>query len=172
MDPTPGTSRDFRLDYSDEINDLDDYLPEERQAGSKSRDCSDEEGEIDEIENYKPQPRDPEDPADPVTDRSDDEVEYVMVHISSIDSNTPISDRIHACKMKRTLLQFKCSNKENFVRQFVFMVKPRPTINLDSMYSLHKFLKAFFTEDMVKIVVEETNKYPLFFENDKQTQHV
>lgn len=47
MEPTPGTSRDFRLDYSDEINDLDDYLPEERQAGSKSRDCSDEEGEID-----------------------------------------------------------------------------------------------------------------------------
>lgn len=69
MEPTPGTSRDFRLDYSDEINDLDDYLPEERQAGSKSRDCSDEEGEIDEIENYKPQPRDTEDPADPLTDQ-------------------------------------------------------------------------------------------------------
>lgn len=92
------------------------------------------------------EPRKPEDPDDPDFESSDDEVDYVLLHYSSIDSDVPLSeyaDWVHAHKQGSTP-EFMCRNKENFPRKHSFMAKPGLRVTLRASDSAHKFLKFFF----------------------------
>ncbi|XP_042887772.1 piggyBac transposable element-derived protein 4-like, partial [Penaeus japonicus] len=135
MEPIPGTSNFF--------------------------DVSDEEGE-DEFENYVPLSRETlAEEQSSLEESSDDDLDYVPLHNSSIDSDEPLSEYAQRLRVRNSpgTPGFKWRKRENVPRKFGLTATPGLRVNFTQSDSPHKFLKVFFTEEIMKIIVEETNKY-------------
>ncbi|XP_063587833.1 piggyBac transposable element-derived protein 4-like [Penaeus indicus] len=109
MEPTPGTSRESFFDFSDEEREdiVDNYVPLSRRERMENLDTN--------------------------VESSDDDLDYVAVHNSSIDSDEPLSE--FANRVHQRSSGFKWRKKENVPRRFGFTVTSGLRANLDaSMY--------------------------------------
>lgn len=100
MDPRPGTSWQLDSD-SEDLDDVEYHLPRQKKNTNSRRFFRwfwwRRE---DELENYRPEPRGPEEP-----ESSDDEVDFMLLHNSSIDSDAPLTeyaDRVRPHKAEST----------------------------------------------------------------------
>ncbi|XP_042888059.1 piggyBac transposable element-derived protein 4-like isoform X2 [Penaeus japonicus] len=134
-------------------------------AGPSTReaffDFSDDEGYeiIDNDHNFR---QNQESESSPSQSSDDEDYDFVSTHNTSLDSDEPLSEYANRVIHRNSpgTPGFKWRNRENVTRKFGFAATPGLTVDLSASQSPHKFLQAFFTDEMINIIVEETNSTP------------
>ncbi|XP_063594321.1 piggyBac transposable element-derived protein 4-like [Penaeus indicus] len=135
MEPIPGTSNFFDVSDEEGEDEFENYVPLSRQTLAEEQSSSEE--------------------------SSDRRLDYVPLHNSSIDSDEPLSEYAQRLRVRNSpgTPGFKWRKRENVPRKFGLTATPGLKVNLTQSDSPHEFLNVFFTEETMKIIVEETNKY-------------